>query len=155
MLIDQCFSDPHYQNIWPVDFIFPFQLMIPYSSISLKNLWWKSTALPPRFGKCPHVTCVNWPGTLFWWVDSPMRWVKIKEIMVYYHQLFVCNLLFFRSSNTGSDQITPGMALVVTMWLEQMFRILELPIAMRPWWRNSTIFSRVWNTSYPVPIEDH
>ena len=40
-----------------------------------RSLWWRSTALPLRCGSWVHVTCANWPGTLYWWADLSTMYV--------------------------------------------------------------------------------
>ena len=40
-----------------------------------RSRWWWSTALPLRCGSWVHVTCANWPGTLYWWADLSTMYV--------------------------------------------------------------------------------
>lgn len=39
-----------------------------------RSPWWKSTALLLRCGSWAPATCVSWPETAWWWVDSPIRY---------------------------------------------------------------------------------
>ena len=62
-----------------------------------RSRWWRSTALPLRCGSWVHVTCANWPGTLYWWADLSTMYVC----------MYVCRLVY-QSTNMlvlGRNQI--------------------------------------------------
>ena len=54
-------------------------LVVSYYKFHFRSHWWRSTALPLRYGSWVHVTCANWPRTLYWWADSSTMYV----ILVY------------------------------------------------------------------------